>query len=151
MEVSNRFDPKYTCRWTQLALRCRIHPLWEDALVNDQEYRRDIERRQSQSLFHLITLLHVRKLGTFRIVTHLHSERRRDCVWYVVWSHTRILLTWCLAFVVAWGGMSAQSARLVGLLILLVHLKRLGITRWERISFTIWLVVGLGASCEQVW
>jgi len=35
------------------------------------------------------------------------------------------------AFVVAWGGMAAQTARLVGLVILLIEEKELGITRLE--------------------
>jgi hypothetical protein len=48
------------------------------------------------------------------------------------------------AFVVAWGGMAAQSARLVGLLILSFELQQLGIGRWERIVFWIWLAIGIG-------
>jgi hypothetical protein len=49
-----------------------------------------------------------------------------------------------LAFVVAWGGMAAQSARLIGLLILTFELRQLGISRWENIVLRIWLGVGLG-------
>jgi hypothetical protein len=40
--------------------------------------------------------------------------------------------------------MAAQSARLVGLLILSFELRRLGIGRWETIVFRIWLGVGIG-------
>lgn len=47
------------------------------------------------------------------------------------------------AFVIAWGGMAAQSARLVGLLILSFELRQLGIGRWEEIVFWIWLGIGL--------
>jgi hypothetical protein len=52
------------------------------------------------------------------------------------------------AFVVAWGGMAAQSARLVGLLILSFELRQLGIGRWESIVFWIWLGVGIGTAVD---
>ncbi|KIM90842.1 hypothetical protein PILCRDRAFT_150990 [Piloderma croceum F 1598] len=47
------------------------------------------------------------------------------------------------AFVVAWGGMAAQSARLVGLLILSFELRKLGIGRWETTVFRIGLGIGI--------
>ena len=51
------------------------------------------------------------------------------------------------AFVVAWGGMAAQSARLIGLLILSFELRQLGISRWENIVLGFKLeIVGLGAT-----
>jgi len=50
------------------------------------------------------------------------------------------------AFVVAWGGMAAQSARLVGLLILSFELRQLGIGRWESIVFWFWLCIGIGTA-----
>lgn len=49
-----------------------------------------------------------------------------------------------LAFVIAWGGMAAQSARLVGMLILSFELRQLGISRRESIIFWIWLGIGIG-------
>lgn len=49
-----------------------------------------------------------------------------------------------VAFVVAWGDMAAQSARLVGLLVLSFELKQLGIKRWEIIVFWAWLGVAIG-------
>jgi hypothetical protein len=49
--------------------------------------------------------------------------------------------------------MAAQSARLVGLLILSFELRQLGIGRWEEIVFWIWLGIGLsmavGFHCKQ--
>lgn len=48
------------------------------------------------------------------------------------------------AFVVAWGGMSGQAARLVALLILGRELNRLNIPRWEILTFWTMLVGALG-------
>ncbi|KAF9055311.1 hypothetical protein BDZ89DRAFT_1055902, partial [Hymenopellis radicata] len=48
------------------------------------------------------------------------------------------------AFVVAWGGLSAQFGRLVGLSIILVALRQLGIGRLETLIYVGWLVAGLG-------
>jgi hypothetical protein len=45
--------------------------------------------------------------------------------------------------------MAAQSARLVGLLILSFELRQLGIGRWESIVFWIWLGVGIGTIIES--
>lgn len=42
--------------------------------------------------------------------------------------------------------MAAQSARLVGLLILSFELRQLGLGRWESIIFWLWLGVGIGTS-----
>ncbi|KAJ7908321.1 hypothetical protein B0H13DRAFT_2017076 [Mycena leptocephala] len=47
------------------------------------------------------------------------------------------------AFVVAWGGMAAQSGRLVGALIVVFELRRLGIARWEFWAAIVWLVIGI--------
>lgn len=49
-----------------------------------------------------------------------------------------------VAFLVAWGGIAAQSARLLGLLKLSLDLKRLGVSRWETLVFWGWLLVALG-------
>jgi len=54
-----------------------------------------------------------------------------------------------VAFVVAWGGLSAQSARLVGLIILILELKQFGIKRWETALFWVYLLVGIGVSPLQ--
>ncbi|KAF8914646.1 hypothetical protein CPB85DRAFT_1297593 [Mucidula mucida] len=48
------------------------------------------------------------------------------------------------AFVVAWGGLSAQFGRLVALSIILVALRQLGIGRFETSIYVGWLVAGLG-------
>jgi hypothetical protein len=40
--------------------------------------------------------------------------------------------------------MAAQSARLIGLLILSFELRQLGIGRWETIVFRVWLGIGIG-------
>lgn len=47
------------------------------------------------------------------------------------------------AFVVAWSGIASEAGRIVGLLILLLELRRLGIQRWESIVFIVWLLIGL--------
>ena len=44
--------------------------------------------------------------------------------------------------------MAAQSARLVGLLILSFELRQLGISRWESIVFWIWLGIGMGTVAD---
>jgi len=44
------------------------------------------------------------------------------------------------AFLVAWGGMAAQSARLLGLLKLSLDLRRLGVPRWETFLYWVCLV-----------
>jgi hypothetical protein len=59
--------------------------------------------------------------------------------------HKRLLSE---AFLVAWGGMAAQSARLIGLLILSFELRQLGIRRWENIVLRIWLGIGLGTKTD---
>jgi hypothetical protein len=46
------------------------------------------------------------------------------------------------AFVVAWGSINAQSARLVGLLAVFLDLRRLGVRRTESLAFTAFLLVG---------
>lgn len=48
------------------------------------------------------------------------------------------------AFVVAWGGMAAQSGRLVGALIVIFELRRMGIARWEFWVAIVLLVIGIG-------
>ncbi|KAJ7507856.1 hypothetical protein B0H11DRAFT_147150 [Mycena galericulata] len=48
------------------------------------------------------------------------------------------------AFVVAWGGMAAQSGRLVGALIVIFELRKMGIARWEFWSAIVWLIIGIG-------
>lgn len=47
------------------------------------------------------------------------------------------------AFVVAWGGMSSQLARLLGLTILTIELSRIGIKRWELSTLCTLAFVGL--------
>jgi len=46
------------------------------------------------------------------------------------------------SFAVAWGGISAQCARLVGLIILILELRPLGLPRWEYALFWTWLSIG---------
>ncbi|KAJ7180146.1 hypothetical protein C8R43DRAFT_1117473 [Mycena crocata] len=48
------------------------------------------------------------------------------------------------AFVVAWGGMAAQSGRLVGALIVIFELRKMGIARWEFWFAVVWLIIGIG-------
>jgi len=48
------------------------------------------------------------------------------------------------AFVVAWGGMAAQSGRLVGALIVIFELRRMGIAQWEFWVAIVLLIVGIG-------
>ncbi|KAJ7228611.1 hypothetical protein GGX14DRAFT_413912 [Mycena pura] len=48
------------------------------------------------------------------------------------------------AFVVAWGGMAAQSGRLVGALIVIFELRRMGIARWEFWVAIVLLIIGIG-------
>ncbi len=48
------------------------------------------------------------------------------------------------AFVVAWGGITSQLGRVVGLIILFLELHRLGIRRWESVSFISLLFTGTG-------
>ncbi|KAF7301710.1 hypothetical protein MIND_00736600 [Mycena indigotica] len=48
------------------------------------------------------------------------------------------------AFVVAWGGMAAQSGRLVGALIVIFELRRMGIAKWEFWVAIVWLIIGIG-------
>lgn len=50
----------------------------------------------------------------------------------------------CVAFVVAWGGMAAQAAQLVGLVMLLIDMRQLGVSRVESLIFVVWLVIGIG-------
>jgi len=47
------------------------------------------------------------------------------------------------AFVIAWGGMAAQTARLVGLVMLFSELRYLGINKWESIAFIVWTIAGV--------
>ncbi|KAH7926763.1 hypothetical protein BV22DRAFT_328877 [Leucogyrophana mollusca] len=47
------------------------------------------------------------------------------------------------AFVVTWGGISGACARLIGLIILTLELRRLGIKQWETYLFCGWLFVGI--------
>ncbi|KAF8579320.1 hypothetical protein K439DRAFT_1638070 [Ramaria rubella] len=47
------------------------------------------------------------------------------------------------AFLVAWGGMAAQSGRILGLLKLSLDLRKLGVHRWESFLFWGWLVVAM--------
>lgn len=47
------------------------------------------------------------------------------------------------AFVVAWGSIASQLARIVGLIILFLELRRLGIQRWESVGFALWAIVGI--------
>jgi hypothetical protein len=48
------------------------------------------------------------------------------------------------AFAVAWGEISAQCARLVGLVILILDLRKFGLPRWENALFWTWLFLGSG-------
>ncbi|PBL02601.1 hypothetical protein ARMGADRAFT_1050233 [Armillaria gallica] len=48
------------------------------------------------------------------------------------------------SFVVAWGGLSVQFARLVALFLLLFALRRSGIKRLETFAYLAWLLCGLG-------
>jgi len=48
------------------------------------------------------------------------------------------------AFVVAWGGMAAQSGRLVGALIVIFELRKMGVARWEFWVAIAWLIIGIG-------
>ncbi|KAK0487014.1 hypothetical protein EDD18DRAFT_657465 [Armillaria luteobubalina] len=48
------------------------------------------------------------------------------------------------SFVVAWGGLSVQFARLVALFLLLFALRRSGIKRLETFAYLVWLLCGLG-------
>ncbi|KAJ7047328.1 hypothetical protein C8F04DRAFT_1058432 [Mycena alexandri] len=48
------------------------------------------------------------------------------------------------AFVVAWGGMAAQSGRLVGALVVIFELRKMGIARWEFWVAIVWLIIGIG-------
>ncbi|KAK0491078.1 hypothetical protein IW261DRAFT_1413459 [Armillaria novae-zelandiae] len=48
------------------------------------------------------------------------------------------------SFVVAWGGLSVQFARLVALILLLFTLRRSGIKRLETSAYLAWLLCGLG-------
>lgn len=48
------------------------------------------------------------------------------------------------AFVVAWGGITSQLGRVMGLIILFLELHRLGIRRWESVSFISLLFTGTG-------
>ncbi|KAJ7283613.1 hypothetical protein C8J57DRAFT_1676671 [Mycena rebaudengoi] len=47
------------------------------------------------------------------------------------------------AFVVAWGGMAAQSGRLVGALIVIFELRRMGVAKWEFWVAIGWLAIGI--------
>ncbi|KAJ7368346.1 hypothetical protein DFH08DRAFT_831157 [Mycena albidolilacea] len=47
------------------------------------------------------------------------------------------------AFVVAWGGMAAQSGRLVGALVVIFELRKMGIARWEFWVAIVWLIIGI--------
>ncbi|KAJ7638854.1 hypothetical protein FB45DRAFT_904066 [Roridomyces roridus] len=47
------------------------------------------------------------------------------------------------AFVVAWGGMAGQSGRLVGALIVIFELHKMGTARWEFWAAIVWLVIGI--------
>jgi len=47
------------------------------------------------------------------------------------------------AFTVAWGVLSTETARLMGLFVLLLTLRHLGMKRWELIVSLLWLAVGL--------
>jgi len=47
------------------------------------------------------------------------------------------------AFVIAWGGMAAQTARLIGLVMLFSDLRYLGITKWESIVLIVWTIAGI--------
>ncbi|KAJ7590990.1 hypothetical protein C8J56DRAFT_934412 [Mycena floridula] len=47
------------------------------------------------------------------------------------------------SFVIAWGGISLQTGRIVGLVLLLLDLRRLHIRRIESVIFIVWLLVGL--------
>lgn len=49
-----------------------------------------------------------------------------------------------VAFVIAWGSMAANSARLVGLLTLNWKLKSYGVKRWESYAVWVGIVVALG-------
>lgn len=54
-----------------------------------------------------------------------------------------------IAFLVAWGGMAAQAARLLGLLKLSLDLKKMGVRRWESLVFWALLTVALG-ECPSI-
>lgn len=47
------------------------------------------------------------------------------------------------AFTVAWGVLSTETARLMGVFVLLLTLRHLGMRRWELIASLIWLVIAL--------
>lgn len=49
------------------------------------------------------------------------------------------------AFVIAWGGFATQAACFIGLFILFLELRRLGIKRWEIFMFLVWLVLAAGS------
>lgn len=79
-------------------------------------------------------------------------EQRRSWMWYVcdhcnsdVLPHHLVL-----AFLVAWGGMAGQAARLLGLMKLSLDLKKMGVRRWETYAFWGWLVFALGEQCESL-
>jgi len=50
------------------------------------------------------------------------------------------------AFVVAWAGVATQSAKLVGLLVVIFELRSMRISRWEIVAFIGFLLVGLACS-----
>lgn len=56
-----------------------------------------------------------------------------------------------LAFVVAWSGMSFQSAHYVGLLTLGLDLRNLGARSWECAIFWFWLCIGTGTFISLIF
>lgn len=54
------------------------------------------------------------------------------------------LTAYCLAFVVAWGGMTAQAASLLCSSILCLELKRDHHQRWEQTFLWAVMLIGLG-------
>jgi len=47
------------------------------------------------------------------------------------------------AFAVAWGDLAVETARLMGIFVLLLTLRHLGMKRWELIVSLVWLLIGL--------
>ena len=70
-------------------------------------------------------------------------------MWYANISRRDLLpLTVCKAFLVAWGGTTAQAGRLTGLLILSLELKKL-VGRAEIYTFWVLLFILLGEYTEN--
>jgi hypothetical protein len=116
------------------------------------------------SLNHIISSVSVRR-GFWRCCSFIFRSSYSDSISLSSGDETPTLsltLSLCLAFAsaaylaslltfrpgqgcsfsVAWGGVSAQCARLVGLIILILELRQLGLPRWESALFWTWLFIG---------